>query len=112
MNKDGGFFGIDPAGEIIERHFRDVGTHLFGIVEIVGEGLRIRNHDINFIVFSAVLQFYSALQGPDVMPDMQFSRRSVARQNDIFHKNLSFPKYPFERYYTMRPPRLSRNFLF
>lgn len=86
LYENGGFFWIDAAGKIIQRNLGDVGAYLFGGVEIIRQRLRVRDHNINFFKFSAVLQLHPTLQRADVMPDMQFSRRAVARQNDIFHK--------------------------
>ena len=79
------FFRIEPARKIIERDFRDIRAHLFGIIKIIGERLRVGDHHVDLVEFTAILQFHAPFERAHVVPDMQFSRGAVARKNNIFH---------------------------
>lgn len=91
LNKDCRLRGVNAAREIVERHLHNVAPHLFGVLGIVGQRLRVRNHDEDFVEFARVLKFYTLLERPDVMPDMESSCRSVPCKNHLFH----FIFYPF-----------------
>ena len=59
LNKNRGFLGIYSAREIIERHFDHVRPHFFGVFRIIRQRLRVGDHNINFVVFSRILQTHS-----------------------------------------------------
>ena len=44
LYKNGGLGGVDAAGQIVQRHLHDVVADLLGMVEVVGEGLRVGDH--------------------------------------------------------------------
>ena len=63
LNKKSGLCRIKPAGQIIQRHFNNILTHLLRIVCIIGQRLRICDHNKNLIIFSGILKLHSPLQG-------------------------------------------------
>ena len=80
-----GLGGIDAAGQIVQRHLHDVAAHLFGMLGVVGERLRVGDHDVDFVVFAGILQPDALLERADVMPHMETAGRAVAGQYDLLH---------------------------
>ena len=80
------FAGVEPAGEVVERHLQDVLAHLLGVLGVVGQGLRVGDHDVNLVKIAGVLQAHALLQRADIVSHMQPAGRAVARQNNLFHR--------------------------
>lgn len=96
LDEDGDFIGVQPAGEVVQRHLDDVLPHLFRVVGVVGESLGVGNHHIHFIVISGVLQLHPPAQGAHIVADMEFSGGAVPGEDNFFHGvnsflNLCFP---------------------
>jgi hypothetical protein len=70
LNKNRRFLRIEPARKIIERDLGDVCAHFVGIVEIVRKRLRVCNHNVDFVKFTAVLQLHAAFERAYVMPNV------------------------------------------
>ena len=62
LDKQHGLGRVQPACQIIQGHFYDVLTHLFRVVRIICQSLRIGYHNINLIKLSRVLKLHPALQ--------------------------------------------------
>ncbi len=48
--------GVEAAGHVVQRHLQNVLAYLAGVVEVVGEGLRVGDHEVELLEFAAVLQ--------------------------------------------------------
>ena len=60
------------SGMIVQRHFKDAVAHFFRIVGIVGQGLCIGQHDVDFIKFPKILQKTCWLSDPEKCPICSF----------------------------------------
>ena len=85
LHQNGGFGRVDAAGQVIQRHLKDVVPHLLGMVEVVGEGLRVGDHEEQLFKFAAVLQRDAVAERADEMAHMKPSGGTVACQNDLSH---------------------------
>lgn len=85
LNKQVGFRRIQPAGEVIQGHLQNVFPDFVGMVGIVGEGLRVGDHDVDPVKFAGILQLHPAAQRADIVAQMQPPGGAVASQNDFFH---------------------------
>ena len=77
--------GVEAHREVVQRDFDDVLTHLFRIVGVVGERLRVGDHDEYLVEFSRVLQFDAAAQRTYEMTQMKAARGTVAGEDDFCH---------------------------
>ena len=75
----------EAAREVVERHLDDVLAHLFGVVGVVGERLRVGNHDEDALVFARILQLDAAAQRAYVVSQVKFSGGAVPREYDFSH---------------------------
>ena len=91
LHEHHGLRWIKSACHVVERDFDDILTNLLGIVHIVGQCLRIGDHDVYFIVLARILQLNAPLERADVMSEMKPPRRTVACQYDFLHAKASFP---------------------
>ena len=57
---------------------------------IVGQRLRVGNHNINVVVCAAVLQLHAFAKRADVMTYMQSAGGAIACENYFFHVILRF----------------------
>ena len=89
------FTGIKAAGEVVEGDFDDVLAHLFGMLGVVCQRLRIRDHDENLVVLAGVLELHPALQRTDVVADMQSSGGPISSQYNLFHYSFPFACFVF-----------------
>ena len=87
LNKNGGFFGIKAAGQIIQRHLQNVAAHLLRVLGVVGQGLSVGDHDVDLVELAGVLQPDPLFQGTHVMADVKAAGRTVAGQNDLAQEN-------------------------
>ena len=85
LYEKGRFRRVEAARKVVERNFQHVAAHLFGVVRVVGECLRIRDHDEYALEPARILQFDAAAQRTDVMSEVELSGGAVARQDDFSH---------------------------
>ena len=85
LDEDGGALGVEAAREVVERHLDDVLAHLFRVVGVVGERLRVGNHDEDALVFARILQLDAAAQRAYVVSQVKFSGGAVPREYDFSH---------------------------
>ena len=85
LDEDVGLGGVDAHGQIVQRHLQDVLAHLLRVVGVVGQRLRIGDHDVDLIELAGILQADALFQGADVVAHMQAACGAVAGQNDLFH---------------------------
>ena len=90
LHQNGGLGGVDTAGQVIQRHLHDVVAHLLGMVEVVGEGLCVGDHEEQLLESAAVLQHDAVAQGADVVADVETSGGTVAGEDDLTHDDVSF----------------------
>ena len=81
-------FGVEAAGQVVERHLDDVLAHLFGVVGVVGERLRVGDHDEDLLELSGVLQLHAAAQRTYIVAEVQFAGRPVSGQDDFSHNSV------------------------
>ena len=91
LDEDGGLFRVNAAGKVVQRHFKDVVAHFFRIVGIVGQSLRIGQHDVDFIKFARILQQNALFERSGEVSDVQLTRGAIPGQNDIAHNVLRMP---------------------
>ena len=60
---------------------------------VIGQGLRIGDHNEDFIEFAGILQGYALLQGADIMAHMQPTGGAVAGQDNLFHEYCFLSAY-------------------
>ena len=85
LDEDVGLGGVDAHGQVVQRHLQDVLAHLLRVVGVVGQRLRIGDHDVDLIELAGILQADALFQGADVVAHMQAACGAVAGQNDLFH---------------------------
>ena len=90
LNQNGGFFRINAAGHIVQRHLQNVVPYLLGMIKIIGQRLRVGDHEKQLLESSAVLQRDAVAQGAYIVPHMKPTGRPVACQNDLSHNHFSF----------------------
>ena len=56
LNEDRGLFRINAACQIVQRDLNDILPYLFRMLRVVRQRLRIRNHDIDLIELTGILQ--------------------------------------------------------
>ena len=95
LDEHRGFYRIKAAGEIVEGDFDDVLAHLFGMLGVVCQRLRIRDHDENLVVLAGVLELHPALQRTDIVADMQSSGGPISSQYNLFHYSFPFACFVF-----------------
>ena len=78
LDEDCGLGGVDAYGEVVQSHFDNVLAHLLGVIGIVGKGLRVGNHHVDFVVLAGVLKFDAAAQRAYVVAHMQAPCGAVA----------------------------------
>ena len=81
--------------QAFEGDFDDVLAHLFGMLGVVGQRLRVRDHDENLVVLAGVLELHPALQRTDVVADMQSSGGPISSQYNLFHYSFPFACFVF-----------------
>ena len=82
--------GVKTARHIVQSHLHDVLAHLAGVVEVVGESLRVGDHKEQLLEFAAVLQNDAVAEGADVVTHVQASGGTVAGEDDLTHDDVSF----------------------
>ena len=85
LNENGAFFRIQTTCQIVQSHLCNVLSYFFRMLCIICQCLCIGDHNINFVEFSGVLQFYPFFQGTYVMSYMQPSGGTISGQNNLFH---------------------------
>ena len=96
LNEKSDFGGVNSRGKVIERDLDHVIAHLLDIPGVIRKGLGIRDHDVHFVKAAFVLQGNPLAEGSHIMADVEFSRRTVARQHNggdflfFFHVRFSF----------------------
>ena len=77
LNQNRRLLRVNSRRQIIQRYIDDVPANLLRIVRIVRQRLRVRDHDVDFVVIAAVLQLHSAAQRSYIMSDVKTPRRTV-----------------------------------
>ena len=62
LNADKGLIRIDTCGEIIEGDLDDVITYLLRVIPVIGQGLIVRDEDVDLVELTRVLKLYSPLE--------------------------------------------------
>ena len=88
LDEDVHLVGVQTAGQIVQRHLQDVLAHLLRVVGVVGQRLRVGDHDKDIIIFAGVLQPHPLLQRADIVANVQAAGGTVAGQNNFFHDVL------------------------
>nr|GEU28206.1 hypothetical protein [Tanacetum cinerariifolium] len=78
LDQDGRLGGIDAHGQVVERHFHHVAVHLVDVVHIVGQRLRVGQHDELLVI---VLVGHAVAQAAHVMAEVQRAGGTVAGQD-------------------------------
>ena len=89
LNEDVDLFRVETAGQIVERDLHDVLTDLLRVLGVVGQRLRVRDHNIDLIELARILKPDALAQRADVVADVQTAGRTVAGKNDLFHWYIS-----------------------
>ena len=76
---------IETRREIVKSHLCDVLSNLLRIVGIISQSLNICHENEHSVKVASVLKLYSALQRADVMTQVKFTCRTVARQYNLSH---------------------------
>ncbi len=79
LHQNGGFLRVDAAGQVIQRHLKDVVPHLLGMVEVVGQRLGVGDHEEQLFKLAAVLQRNAVAEGAHKMSHMKPPGGTVAR---------------------------------
>ena len=89
LHADGGLFRIQADAQVIQHHVDNILPDLAGIVGIIRQRLVVRNQDIDFVELTGILQFHAALQGADIMTQVQPSGGAVPGQDNVlpFHSS-------------------------
>ena len=90
------FVRVETDRKVVEGDFDDVLAHLFGVVGVVGQRLRVGDHDEDAFEFARLLQFDAAAQRTYVVSQMKPARRTVAGKNDFSHKTINPPLDEFK----------------
>ena len=98
LHENGGLGGVDAAGQIVQRHLHDVVADLLGMVEVVGEGLRVGDHEEQLLEAAAVLEHDAVAQGANIVAYVETSGRTVAGEDDLAH---SFNSFLYVRYFLL-----------
>ena len=77
---------IKADGEIVQGNLDDILANLFRVLEIVGQRLRVGDHDEDFVEFAGVLKLHAAPERPDIVSDMKFAGGSVTGQDGFSHR--------------------------
>ena len=88
LDEDVDLVGVQTAGQIVQCHLQDVLAHLLRVVGVVGQCLRIGDHDKDLVIFAGVLQPHPLLQRADIVANVQAAGGTVAGQNNFFHDVL------------------------
>ena len=59
LDKDRGFLRINSTCQIVKRHVHNILAHLLRMLRIISQRLCVCDHNINFIIISGILEFYS-----------------------------------------------------
>ena len=62
LNADKGLIRVDTCGEIIEGDLDDVITYLLRVIPVIGQGLIVRDEDVDLVELTRVLKLYSPLE--------------------------------------------------
>ena len=98
LHENGGLGGVDAAGQIVQRHLHDVVADLLGMVEVVGEGLRVGDHEEQLFEAAAVLEHDAVAQGAHIVAYVEASGRTVAGEDDLAH---TFNSFLYVRYFLL-----------
>ena len=85
LDEERRFRGVETHREVVQRHFDDILTHLFRVVGIVGERLRIGDHNEYFVELARVLQLDAAAERTHEVAQMEPARGTVAGKDDFCH---------------------------
>ena len=88
LHEKGHFLRIESASQIVKRHFDHILTHLFGVIGIVGQGLRVGDEDKHLTIIAGVLQFDAATERTDKMTDMKTTGGTVAGENNLIGRHV------------------------
>ena len=80
--------GVQTAGQIVQCHLQNVLAHLLRVVGVVGQRLRVGDHDKDLVIFAGILQPHPLLQRADIVANVQAAGGTVAGQNNFFHDVL------------------------
>ena len=90
------FVRVETDRKVVEGDFDDVLAHFFGVVGVVGQRLRVGDHDEDAFELARLLQFDAAAQRTHVVSQMKPARRTVAGKNDFSHKTINPPLDEFK----------------
>ena len=85
LNEQSGLRRIQSAGHIVQCDLNNILPYLLRILDVVGQCLRIGDHDKCLFIFSGVLQLHTSSQRAHIMTYMESSCRSVSGQNNLAH---------------------------
>ena len=85
LDEERRFRGVETHREVVQRHFDDILTHLFRVVGIVGERLRIGDHNEYFVELARVLQLDAAAERTHEVAQVEPARGTVAGKDDFCH---------------------------
>ena len=89
LDEDGGFLGIDAHSQVVQGHLEHVLPDFFRVFRIVGQGLGIGDHKVDFVEFPAVLEQHPFLERANEMAHMEMAGGAVPGQNDFCHNDSS-----------------------
>ena len=97
LHADGGLFRIQADAQVIQHHVDNILPDLAGIVGIIRQRLVVRDQDIDLVELSGILQFHAALQGADIMTEVQPPGGTVPCQDNVLHFHSSKKDNPIEK---------------
>jgi len=59
LDEDIRLFRVNADRKIVQRDLHNVLAHALRVLGVVGQRLRVRNHDVNFVIFSGILQLHA-----------------------------------------------------
>ena len=88
LDEDVHLVGVQTAGQIVQCHLQNVLAHLLRVVGVIGQRLRVGDHDKDLVVLAGILQPHPLLQRADIVANVQAAGGTVAGQNNFFHDVL------------------------
>ena len=77
LDEQGNLGRVQSHGQVIQGDLDHVLADFFGIVYVVGEGLRIGNKDEHLLIVACILELDAAAKGTHIMSDVEPSGRAV-----------------------------------
>ena len=59
LDEDIRLFRVNADRQIVQRDLHNVLAHALWVLGVVGQRLCVRNHDVNFVIFSGILQLHA-----------------------------------------------------